>query len=95
MKCFAFISCGKILIHCKRKFKGNILVLVTITSAGWLHRRGNFWSKLEKPTLFIKAKMPKLGSVGYHTTQAVSACLDMPFCLENSATALNAYLAWA
>lgn len=94
MKCSAFISCWKILIHCKRKFKGNIHLLALITSTGW-HTRENFWSKLEKSTLYIKAKMPKLGSVGSHTTEMVSACLDKPFCLENFDIALNAYLAWA
>ena len=70
-------------------------MLVTITSTGWLRTRENFWSKLEKSTLYIKAKTLKLGSVGYRTTQAVSACLERLFCLENSAMALNAYLAWA
>ena len=81
MKCSALISCWKILIHCKRKFKGNVLMLVMITSAPWLHTRENFWSTLEESTLYIKAKMPKLGSVGYRTTQAASACLDRPFLL--------------
>lgn len=36
MKCFAFVSCWKILIHCMRKFKRNIVVLVTID---WLRMR--------------------------------------------------------
>lgn len=54
MKCFAFISRWKILIHCRRKFKGNVLMLLTITSSGWLHMGENFWLKLEKSTLYIK-----------------------------------------
>lgn len=62
-------------------------MLVTITSAGWLHPRENFCSKLEKATLYIKPKMPKLVSIRYRRTQEVSACSDMPFCLKNSAMA--------
>lgn len=60
MKCFAFISCWKKWIHCKRKFKREH------TRLGYDHlcrlaAYENFWSKLEKSTLYIKSKDAEVG----------------------------------
>lgn len=89
MKCFAFISCWKILMHCKRKFKGNMLMLVTIPSAQREYKR-EFLVQTGKVYTFVHQSKDAADRVlGYHTTQAAAACSDNSFCLENSAVAPN------